>query len=74
MKTSFEEKTIEQAREAFEEIERIVVSHREANRVPTLSATDLQDSADKLVEAIQRLNREEYFVSNDSPKLDKNAD
>lgn len=73
-KSIFEEKAIEQAREAFEEIEKIIISHREANRVPTFGATDIHDAARRLVEAIQNLNRQEYFVENDAPKLDDNAD
>ncbi len=61
----------EKARQRFLEIEQLVKSHRAANRIPTLAATDIYSEAKHLLDLIIQLNRIEL---NDAPKIDESLD
>ncbi len=59
---------IEKARMSFIEIEEIVLMHREANRIPTLAASDIHSATTNLINLILQLNRIEL---KDAPKIDE---
>jgi len=61
----------QKARNAFLELEKMVVSHRKANRIPTLAAGDIHSEALHLLNNIIALNRIEL---RDAPKIDEALD
>lgn len=62
----------EKARQRFLELENLVLSHRKANRIPTLGATDIHDAAYFLLQNILALKKLEAI--DEAPKIDESSE